>query len=124
MYKQIVINVADHETRVALLEDGTIAELFIERKDGTDSAGNIYKGRVQRVLPGMQAAFVNIGLNQAAFIYVDDVIGARIEDVERYFNEKKKQEESEPENSEETEGREENGHKDTFFAKQNKEEKT
>ena len=73
MYKQIVINEAEHETRVALLEDGTIAELFIERNDGSDIAGNIYKGRVQRVLPGMQAAFVDIGLDQAAFIYVDDV---------------------------------------------------
>ncbi len=74
MYKKIVINVAEHETRVALLEDGTIAELFIERNDGSDIAGNIYKGRVQRVLPGMQAAFVDIGLDQAAFIYVDDCI--------------------------------------------------
>ena len=113
MYKQIVINVADHETRVALLEDGTIAELFIERKDGADSAGNIYKGRVQRVLPGMQAAFVDIGLNQAAFIYVDDVIGAHIEDVERYFNEKKEQEENLSEDSEE------NGQQDLFLTKQN-----
>jgi len=101
MYKQIIINVAEHETRVALLEDGTIAELFIERKDGTDSAGNIYKGRVQRVLPGMQAAFVDIGLSQAAFIYVDDVIGERIEDVELYFNEKKQEEENGSEESEE-----------------------
>jgi ribonuclease G len=66
--------VADHETRVALVEDETIAELFIERKGSKDNTGNIYKGRVQRVLPGMQAAFVDIGLNQAAFIYVDDVI--------------------------------------------------
>ncbi len=73
MYKQLVINITGHETRVALLEDGTIAELFIERKDDSDIAGNIYKGRVQRVLPGMQAAFVDIGLNQAAFIYVDDI---------------------------------------------------
>ncbi len=48
MYKQIIINVTDHETRVALLEDGTIVELFIERKDGTDIAGNVYKG----MLPG------------------------------------------------------------------------
>ena len=122
MYKQIVINVADHETRVALLEDGTIAELFIERKDGADSAGNIYKGRVQRVLPGMQAAFVDIGLNQAAFIYVDDVIGERIEDVERYFNEKKLQEENESELSE-TSGEDlnslENSRKDAIFTKQN-----
>lgn len=74
MYKKIIINVADHETRVALLEDETIAELFIERKGTRDNTGNIYKGRVQRVLPGMQAAFVDIGLNQAAFIYVDDVV--------------------------------------------------
>lgn len=74
MYRQIVINVADHETRVALLEDGTIAELFIERGDDADLAGNIYKGRIQRVLPGMQAAFIDIGLDQAAFIYVDDVL--------------------------------------------------
>ncbi len=66
---------ADHETRVALVEEETISELFIERKGSKDSTGNIYKGRVQRVLPGMQAAFVDIGLNQAAFIYVDDVIG-------------------------------------------------
>jgi len=113
MYKQIVINVTEHETRVALLEDGTIGELFIERKDGSDSAGNIYKGRVQRVLPGMQAAFVDIGLTQAAFIYVDDVIGARIEDVERYFNEKSQMDEDVLQ-----EGAE-NMHSDVFFPKQN-----
>jgi len=74
MYKKIVINVSEHETRVALLEDGNIAELFIERGDGSDVNGNIYKGKIQRVLPGMQAAFVNIGLRQAAFIYVGDVV--------------------------------------------------
>lgn len=74
MYRQIVINAAEHETRVALLEEGTIAELFIERDNDSDIAGNVYKGRVQRVLPGMQAAFVEIGLSQAAFIYVDDII--------------------------------------------------
>ena len=85
MYKQIVINVAEHETRVALLEDGTIAELFIERNDGSDIAGNIYKGRVQRVLPGMQAAFVDIGLDQAAFIYVDDVLSDNLKEIERLF---------------------------------------
>ena len=119
MYKQIVINVADHETRVALLEDGTIAELFIERKDGADSAGNIYKGRVQRVLPGMQAAFVDIGLSQAAFIYVDDVIGERIEDVERYFNEKRKQEESEPDDIEVHADEGETNRNEAIFTKQN-----
>lgn len=85
MYKQIVINIAEHETRVALLEDGNIAELFIERGDASDIAGNIYKGRVQRVLPGMQAAFVDIGLKQAAFIYVDDVIGNSYNDIAEIF---------------------------------------
>jgi ribonuclease G len=85
MYKKIIINVADHETRVALLEDETIAELFIERKGSRDNTGNIYKGRVQRVLPGMQAAFVDIGLNQAAFIYVDDVIRNDFADIEDHF---------------------------------------
>jgi ribonuclease G len=71
--KKIIINDTPHEARVALLEDGTIVELFIERTGASDCTGNIYKGRVQRVLPGMQAAFVDIGLNQAAFIYVNDI---------------------------------------------------
>ena len=78
MHRKLVINETQHETRVALLEDGNIVELFIERGDESDIAGNIYKGRVQRVLPGIQAAFVDIGLNQAAFIYVDDVLGEQI----------------------------------------------
>ncbi|MBT8371141.1 MAG: ribonuclease E/G, partial [Deltaproteobacteria bacterium] len=86
MYKQLVINVAEHETRVALLEDGTIAELFVDRGDDADIAGNIYKGKVLRVLPGMQAAFVNIGLSQAAFIYVDDVFCDDFKEYERLFN--------------------------------------
>jgi len=85
MFKELIINANPHETRVALLEDGTIVELFIDRGDDNNIAGNIYKGRVQRVLPGMQAAFVNIGLNQAAFIYVDDVIGERHDEIEEFF---------------------------------------
>ncbi|MBW1698505.1 MAG: Rne/Rng family ribonuclease [Deltaproteobacteria bacterium] len=86
MYKELIINVTEHETRVALLEDGTIVELFVERPDNADIAGNIYKGRVQRVLPGMQAAFIDIGLQQAAFIYVDDVDGNHHEDLVQRFN--------------------------------------
>ncbi|MFZ5570049.1 MAG: Rne/Rng family ribonuclease [Thermodesulfobacteriota bacterium] len=85
MYKELIINATDHETRVALLEDGTIVELFIDRGDDENIAGNIYKGKVQRVLPGMQAAFVDIGLNQAAFIYVDDVIGDSSNEFETVF---------------------------------------
>ena len=93
MYKKIVINVADHETRVALLEDGNIAELFIEQGDASDIAGNIYKGKVQRVLPGMQAAFVDIGLKQAAFIYVNDIIGENYSPIEDFLNNNSSEEE-------------------------------
>ena len=85
MFKEIIINVTERETRVALLEDGTIVELYIDRGDDSDVAGNIYKGKVLRVLPGMQAAFVDIGLNQAAFIYVDDVYNADVKEYERLF---------------------------------------
>ena len=60
MLKELVVNAAAHETRVAVLENGTIVELFIERGDESNVTGNIYKGRVQRVLPGMQAAFIDI----------------------------------------------------------------
>ncbi len=75
-----------HETRVALLEDDDIVELFIERAGASDSTGNIYKGRVQRVLPGMQAAFVDIGLNQAAFLYVNDILTNNFGEIESIFH--------------------------------------
>jgi ribonuclease G len=83
--KKIIINDMPHETRVALLEEGEIAELFIERQGSSDSSGNVYKGRVQRVLPGMQAAFVDIGLSQAAFLYVNDIKTDNYEDLEAAF---------------------------------------
>ncbi len=85
MYRKIVINDTGHETRVALLEDGTIVELFIERKDDADITGNIYKGKVQRVLPGMQAAFIDIGLSQAAFIHVNDLVDDDFREFSRIF---------------------------------------
>ena len=74
MTKELVINTTSHETRVALLENGHIAELYIERTRERGIVGNIYRGRVIRVLPGMQAAFVDIGLEKAAFLYVADVL--------------------------------------------------
>jgi len=74
MSKELIINAAEYETRVALVENGTLQELFVERPRGSDIAGSIYKGRVVRVLPGMQAAFVDIGLEQAAFICARDVL--------------------------------------------------
>jgi ribonuclease G len=87
MHRKLIINYTQHETRVALIEEGDIVELFIERHDENDIAGNIYKGRVQRVLPGMQAAFVDIGLDHAAFLYVDDVISPNITEMETMFAE-------------------------------------
>ena len=69
----IVMNTTSRETRVALVESGCISEYFVERKGERGSAGNIYKGKVLRVLPGMQAAFVDIGQDKAAFLYVSDV---------------------------------------------------
>lgn len=73
MSSELIINVTAHETRVALMENGILSELHIERESDKGIAGNIYKGRIQRVLPGMQAAFVDIGLSRSAFLYVDDV---------------------------------------------------
>jgi len=73
MSNDLIINARHHETRVALVENGLVAELHIERKTGQELMGNIYRGRVVRVLPGMQAAFVDIGLERTAFLYVADV---------------------------------------------------
>ncbi len=73
MTAELIINVTSSETRVALLENSILAELHIERESDKGIAGNIYKGRVQRVLPGMQAAFVEVGLSRSAFLYVDDI---------------------------------------------------
>ena len=70
----LVINASGQETRVALIEHGTISEYYLERKNEKGIVGNIYKGRVVRVLPGMQAAFVDIGLDKAAFLYVGDIV--------------------------------------------------
>lgn len=82
MTKELAICTTSHETRVALLEGGHIAELYIERERERGIVGNIYKGKVIRVLPGMQAAFVDIGLEKAAFLYVADVLD-EMEEVER-----------------------------------------
>jgi ribonuclease G len=73
--RQILINAAPWETRVAVMEDTTLAELHVERGRDRNLAGNVYKGRVSRVLPGMQAAFVEIGLEKAAFLHVSDLSG-------------------------------------------------
>src|SRR3954466_11837845 len=76
MPNSLLVNNADGpETRVTHVEDGFLGELYIERKRERGIAGHIYKGRVERVLPGMQAAFINIGLEKSAYIHVSDVRG-------------------------------------------------
>ena len=73
MSDEILINVTPQETRVAMLEQGVVQELHIERASARGLVGNIYLGRVARVLPGMQSAFVEIGLERAAFLHIADI---------------------------------------------------
>jgi ribonuclease G len=72
MSKELIVSAGRHETRVAILEDDQVVELFHEREKEYSLAGSIHKGRVTRVLPGMQSAFVDIGLDRDAFLYVSD----------------------------------------------------
>jgi Rne/Rng family ribonuclease len=74
MNKELYVSSTPHETRVALVEDDQLAEVFFERENEYTLAGSIYKGRVTRVLPGMQSAFVDIGLERDAFLYVSDFL--------------------------------------------------
>ena len=74
MNKEMIIASNGHETRVAILEDDQLAELFVEREQHRGVVGNVYKGRVSKVLPGMQSSFVDIGLERDGFLYVSDVI--------------------------------------------------
>src|SRR2546429_511974 len=83
MAREIVINATKHESRIAVLDEGQIVELSVERTRHRTIVGNIYKGRVTKVLPGMQSAFVDLGLERDAFLYVSDVI----EDLEEFESE-------------------------------------
>lgn len=80
MPQEILINVTPQETRVAILEQGIVQELHIERSSSLGIVGNIYRGTVCRVLPGMQSAFVEIGLQRAAFLHVADIMECHIDD--------------------------------------------
>src|SRR4051794_26079460 len=82
MNKEMIISSSAHETRVAILEDDQVAEIFIERERSRGVVGNLYKGRVSKVLPGMQSAFVDLGLERDGFLYVSDVI-ATFEEFDR-----------------------------------------
>src|SRR5688572_31478990 len=82
MTKEMIISSSAHETRVAILEDDQVAEIFIERERQRGVVGNLYKGRVSKVLPGMQSAFVDLGLERDGFLYVSDVV-ATFEEFDR-----------------------------------------
>jgi Ribonuclease G/E len=74
MAKEICISTTPHETRLAIVEDDQLTEIYYERENEYTLAGSIYKGRVTRVLPGMQSAFVDVGLERDAFLYVTDFL--------------------------------------------------
>src|SRR5215831_16042842 len=80
MQKELIISTTSQETKVAILEDDELVEFYIERHRSQGIVGNIYKGKVTKVLPGMQSAFVDIGLERDAFLYVSDFF----EDTEEY----------------------------------------
>ncbi len=94
MGKKIIINHTRHEIRVALVENGVISEIFYERIKNKSVVGDIFKGKVLKVLPGMESAFIDIGLEKAAFLYVDDI---RIDSDDHNGNEVIEQSDSKPE---------------------------
>src|SRR5262245_23675973 len=74
MNKEMIVSSNGHETMVAILEDDLVAEVFVERERQRGVVGNVYKGRVSKVLPGMQSSFIDIGLERDGFLYVGDVV--------------------------------------------------
>ena len=80
MNKELYVSATPHETRVGIVEDDQLAEIYLERENEYTLAGSIYKGRVTRVLPGMQSAFVDIGLERDAFLYVSDFMDLEQQD--------------------------------------------
>src|SRR5262245_8292803 len=82
MTKEMIVSSTGHETVVAILEDDLVAEIFVELERQRSVVGNLYKGRVSKVLPGMQSSFIDIGLERDGFLYVAEVIDT-IEEFER-----------------------------------------
>src|SRR5205823_11231210 len=82
MSKELFVSSTPHETKVAIVEEDQLAEIYFERENEYTLAGSIYKGKVTRVLPGMQSAFVEIGLERDAFLYVTDFVEPQDEDGE------------------------------------------
>src|ERR1700692_712129 len=91
MTKEMIISSNVHETIVAILEDDLAAEMFVERERQRGVVGNVYKGRVSKVLPGMQSSFIDLGLERDGFLYVADVIDT-VEEFEKLEDEDKSKE--------------------------------
>ena len=79
MTAEILVNVTPRETRAAVVENGVLQEVYVERTNRRGITSNIYKGRVSRTLPGMQAAFIDIGLERTAFLHVSDIAQPEID---------------------------------------------
>src|SRR4051794_39995570 len=79
MNKEMIVSTNGHETMVAILEEDLVAEVFVERERQRGVVGNVYKGRVSKVLPGMQSSFIDLGLERDGFLYVADVIDTLVE---------------------------------------------
>src|ERR1700704_2332624 len=82
MKREILINTAPRETRIAILEDGKLVELLVDRPDNRRMVGDIYLGRVDAVLPGIQAAFVDIGTEKSAFLHASDLVRQSADEAE------------------------------------------
>src|SRR6201995_1871600 len=114
MSKEICISSTPHETRLAILEDDQLTEVYYERENEYTLAGSIYKGRVTRVLPGMQSAFVDLGLERDPFLYVTDFLQEQEDSADFERNngppqayQRGPRREAEPARSEESEGADE-----------------
>src|SRR6476659_7409101 len=93
MNQEMIISSGAHDTRVAILEYDQVVEIFIERENQRGVVGNIYKGRVSKVLPGMQSSFVDIGLERDAFLYVTEVVNT-VEEFEKLAGEEDEEDEA------------------------------
>ena len=82
MFTELIVNVHSMENRIAVLEDNQLVELFVEKENSNNIAGNLYKGIVKDVLPGMGAAFIDIGLERTAFLHYSNIVADFIEDVD------------------------------------------
>src|SRR5580692_11170262 len=99
MSKELVIAANRHEIKVAILEDDQLVEVFFQRANEYSLAGSIHKGRVTRVLPGMQSAFVDLGLERDTFLYVSDFLEEEHEDIDRVTGDERPPRESGRENN-------------------------